>query len=213
MASERTLYKNGLWFFAVMLGLAIRQSLADVVPHVFDPPAHDMKAVLAEVFRLIVFLIVSVRFFLGTVLYFERAYGDPEADERYKRKSLGLDFLFGFLHYVLFFAWAMSIDLHKYQKHWFPVLMALILSYDIPWLIALRNMSTRRLVEMWARINTLTLLLSGLFYTVVRTTVKDVIWAEDAAFICVLFFSTVDMAEMVSGKEIIRRKVERFLAS
>jgi len=209
--AQNGLYKQGLWFYGVIIGLAIKESLVDVFPHLISFQQSDTRVIWFESVRLLVFLALSIRFYLGSVIFFEKAYGRPDSDKVYRRKSFGLDFLFGFLHFLLFFALAMSIDLDKNRKHWFSVFVGAILLYDVPWLIASRNLSTRHLIKMWTAINSLTFVLAAATYSVIRSWQEDALWAELCAYFWIMLANAIDMAEMITEKEIIKDRLQKFI--
>lgn len=206
--SDEQLPKHGLWFFGVILGLAIKEALTHVAPHIFNPAFIDRKALWSEMGRLALFLFLAIRFYLGAVKYFQRAYGDTESG-KYKEKSFGMDFLFGFVHFLFFFGFALSVDVHAVPKHWFPTLLAIILSYDLIWYWFSKD--TRKLIGMWTLINSATLLLSALIYIGARDYFNDAMIAEQIAYVPVVVASAVDMGELTKDKEIFSDWLRRFL--
>lgn len=162
-----------------------------------------------EVIRLAMFLLVSIRFYLGAVIFFERVYGNQAESSRYTHKNFGLDFLFGFVHFLFFSGMALSIDIQENFKHWFPLLMAGTLAYDTLWFISSRRYDTRYLIRLWMVVNLATLLFAIPTYLVVRKVTDDPIPAEIFAYIPVAFFSFVDIGEVTTGNEIVSNALVR----
>jgi hypothetical protein len=203
------LHKHALWFFGVILGLAIKEGLVDVFPHIFRTAVVEQWVMYVEVIRLAMFLLISIRFYLGAVVFFERAYGDPATKINYKKKNFGVDFLFGFVHFLFFSGMALSIDIQENFKHWFPLLMAGALAYDVLWYIFSRRYDTRYLIRLWTVVNLVTLLFAIPTYLIVRRVTDNPVSAETFAYIPVAFFSFVDIGEITTGNEIVSTALVR----
>lgn len=201
------LHKHAFWLYGVIVALAIQKALLAVVPDVFAAfqthPAHPENLRL-ESYRLIVFLVVTIRFFLGSVAFFEDAYESDDADAVYPIKNYARDYVFGLIHFLFFFAWSMSIDAEG-PLRLFPILMALILFYDIPWYFAGRKYDTKRRMKLWAVLNALTLVLAWALYSTAMAAGKDSRAAQAWAFIPVIVISILDIAEIIGRKEIFKK--------
>ena len=207
---DEDLHKHGLWLYGIILSLAIKEALTHVAPHVFNPPAGDARGLIAEFGRLLLFLFLSVRFYLRAVRFFQRAYNNPDSDERYKTKSFPIDFLFGFCLFLFFFGCALSIDVSVIPHFWFPLLVALILFWDLPWCFALRHSDTRHLIKMWAFVNMLTLVVGLLIYFIVRPATDPRI-AEWVAYIPIVIASGIDLAELTGNRELFSEGLRKLL--
>ena len=203
---QETLHEHAFWLYGVIAGLAIEEALGSVIPHLFTRAevsggaSQDTKLLFAAFFRLAVFLIVIIRFYVGSALFFESAHIHVPEHARESKRSYALDFVTGLIHFLLFFIWAFSIDVHTKGLRWFPALLALILLYDVLWVLIylLKGLDKHPLVTFWTMINALTLLLAGLLYAWLR---RQPLVAEQVAFIVVIVASLVDLYEMMTGKE------------
>src|SRR5258708_36586817 len=110
MNTSEGLRKQSFWLYGVIVGLAIKESLETVVRHLISPPPGLLHDTLPESSRLLVFLFLIIQFYLGAVWYFDEVYENPETAKDYTDKNYAVDFLFGLIHFLFFFAWALSID-------------------------------------------------------------------------------------------------------
>lgn len=219
--------KQAFWLYGVIIGLAVKEALTHVLPHIFKAHVSGMVQHLPEVLRLIVFLVLCVRFYLGAAQYFDEAYEkvdvQPSTEEgaldseesQYKKKSFGLDFLFGFFHFLIFSALSLSISYDETRPGeisniLFPILLLIILLYDVLWLVANWRNDTFHLIKLWAFLNIATVAFAGFafFITWLVYRLSDIEFnyfiAEMVALIILLLFSALDIAELIIGKPIIR---------
>jgi hypothetical protein len=210
MALPKELHKHAFWLYGVIVGLAIKESLESVTPHVFAPPTSEI-GVFPDLARLVVFLILIVRFYFGSALFFGSAYEAPETQGAFTNKNYALDFLFGFLHFFIFFLLAFSIDIHTKPVMLFPSLLAVILFFDTLWFVFCRKYDTRDLMVWWMVLNLVTLILSALVYLVADRLGASKTLAEQLAFIPIILASILDFAELVTSKTLIADYVANLL--
>lgn len=201
------LHKHAFWLYGVLIALAIRQALLSVIPDIFkaflEPSGHSENLQL-ESARLFVFLVVTIRFFLGSVSFFEDAYEAEDADTLYPTKNYARDYIFGLIHFLFFFAWSLSIDAEQ-PKRLFPILLAFILFYDVPWYVAGKQYDTKRRMKLWANLNVATLLVAGFVYACARLNGQTYGVAQQWAFVPVVIVSVLDTAEIIGKKEIFKK--------
>ncbi len=206
--------KNAFWLFGVIVGLAIKDAITGVVPHLYRTPLSNLGPHSPELYRLATFLVLSIRFYLGAAAYFDEAYEAAESpDERRPiKKSYGLDFVFGITHFLLFYALAISINFdgdgiysQTISPYIFIGILVLILLYDTPWAIANWKNDTFELIKMWVVLNLITVGLSGIILIFLLW-----LWhptfvyldAEKWILLPVFVFSVIDVAELITGKRI-----------
>jgi hypothetical protein len=208
MAIGEGLHKHAFWLYGVIVGLAIKEALASTVPDILNPTEPKWEALL-DFSRLVVFVFFTTRFFLGSAYFFEEVYTGPNA-VFYDKKNYFLDFLFGLAHFLLFFAWSLTIDFHqKDLEYFFRYILAGLLFYDVLWLIMSRKYDTKRQITPWTALNVVTLILaSGLFW-VTRKLIGQNMIAESVAFVPVFIVSVIDMAELTSGRRLVAEFVIR----
>ncbi len=195
-------HRHAFWVYGVIVGLAIDKALSGLIPHIFTLPNDEPWPFLPEAARFVVFIILIVRFYLGSALYFNDAYLSDEATNLYPRKSYALDFLFGFAHFLFFYALGVSIEIHNKPNGIFPVLLVVILAYDLLWFLASGDNDTRHLIKMWAFVNLITLLVSLVCYLVVNRLGYNALRAEESAFIPIVIVSIIDFAEMITQRPV-----------
>jgi hypothetical protein len=203
--AQEGLHKHAFWLYGVIVGLSIEEALKAVVPHFTSPPEQPPRAVLLDGARLLVFLVLIIRFYLGSGIFFDVAYASADADRRFPKKNYALDFLTGIIHFLFFFGLAIAIDAHANPLWLFPSLVGVILFYDLLWFIVCREYDTRRLMKMWMAVNLGTLGVAALFYLIAITSYTPPVTAELIAYIPILFVSAIDLGEMVRGRPIFAR--------
>lgn len=188
---SKDLHKHAFWLYGVIIGLSIEESLRHVLPHVAEISfynnnlsRHKAIHIGTDVIQLAVFLTLVVRFFLGSVRYFDQAHISPSSS-KYKSKNYALDFFFGLIHFSGFLGLALSFG--EQQPEWlFLFWLAYILSYDLIWVLGCRKYETIRLVYVWAFVNVLTLILSVLLYLLVWTFLRQYFEQYKSYVLCAL---------------------------
>jgi hypothetical protein len=170
--TQETLHKHAFWLYGIIAGLAIKEALSVVVPHVLSflspeanvDPNYNRTLVVAELIRLVVFLVVIVRFYVGSAFFFESAHLNTSGEKPIEPQDYAKDFLSGLLHFLLFFIWSFSIDTLTRALWLFPAILALILSYDFLWLVFCKHIRNHPLLIFWTVINLFTLIAGALIY-------------------------------------------------
>lgn len=206
--SRDNLLQHAIWLYGVIVGFAIEKALSDVVPRIFaasddaaGAAALSKGDLLSDIVRLIIFLAVIIRFYLGAVIFFDSAH--KGSSEKAKRE-FALDFLFGVAHFILFFGWAFSINTANNATHLFPAILAIILLYDLLWFVACKGFDTQKHMKLWMIVNSLTVIICAAIYFITLWLTKNPAIAEFLAFAVVLFVSLLDIIELVSRKKFFR---------
>ncbi|MEK6278912.1 MAG: hypothetical protein AABN95_01010 [Acidobacteriota bacterium] len=217
MAEEEGIHKHAFWLYGVLVGIAIKHALDATIPHIFDPAniasqltANQLALPQAsygpapDLGRLLVFLILIVRFYLGSAFFFsdihDAGYGVSDPSEPFK-KNYALDFICGFTHFVAFVILAMNIDVHTRQLFWFPVLVGFILFYDFIWWVFSQRYYSADYIFWWMVANSITLIVSGMVYLLAYYPLhRDPLVAEACAFLPVVAVSAYDIGAMMMDK-------------
>lgn len=198
---------HALWIYGVIVGLAIRESLAHAVSHIFpeSPPAQPLhvgdQQLILESLRVVVFLLTIIRFYFGAALYFDKMYSEDAAPGH---RSFGFDFLTGTAHFLIFFVWSYSITFHTRINHGlsgFLVVMFVILLYDVLWYLSSLRYDTASFIALWTVLNGLTALICFVWFIVASWFTSQEI-AEATCFFPLLLMAIVDLGDMVSGKNL-----------
>jgi hypothetical protein len=199
-------HSHAFWVYGVIVGLAIREALVKVLAAPLSSSAtpHDM---LLNAFRLLIFLGMIIRFYLGSAIYFEEVYCGPNALVAYPTKNYGIDFLLGLIHFILFFGWSETITspdrfAHGLSSYLFT--LGVILLYDFVWWAICFKYSTCRTIRVWAVLNGATVLVSYLVLLFLNTFAWfGNVGNEMITLIPIGFMIIVDFGEMISGRNLI----------
>ena len=196
------LHNHAFYLYGVIVGLAIREALVDTGPHVFIPSNVAPWKIHLEALRLIVFLATIGCFYFGAGVYFDKVHLG-ESSTNYSKKSYGLDFVMGLIHFLFFFAWALTLTNHSRNSlgisPFYGFLSAVFL-YDLVWLIANIRFDAAHEIKMWAVMCLIVwCLATGLFFTVRAITNNDVL-AEEISLGLYACYLVGDAVELFSGK-------------
>lgn len=218
MTTDKNIRRHTAWLYAVIVGLAIQQAFVTLVPHLINPGVtaeliqsnpsfhfpHPQVSVYPEVLRIIVFLVLIVRFYLGSTFFFSIAYERSDSDILFPTKNYATDFVFGLLHFLSFLILALTIDLHSTPPHTFVYLVGFVLFYDLFWFMFSFRQSTSRLIFWWMLINVLTALVSAMIYLVIWEMFRDPFKAETYALWLVIMVSLMDLGLMMTRRPFFR---------
>ncbi|HYT82219.1 MAG TPA: hypothetical protein VEK86_02120 [Gemmatimonadales bacterium] len=231
MAKAR-FHQHAFWVYGVIVGLAIKEALSAVLPHLLEyfrtPPASAFASI-SEAWKLLVFLIAIVRFYIGSGLYFTEYHSDEVVKSEVNNDGNNdaattikstvasnasveggyvTDFLSGVLHFILFFAWSLSINLAPRPEQRFPftvfeIVLGVVLLYDLVWWLVCRGARSKTQVRYWALANlatfVLVLVVHLLAFCVFRASIP---LAEGLALIPVFGISIFDILGMAKASEV-----------
>lgn len=202
--------RNAFVLYSVLLGFAVKEALWTAIPQIISansfPYGPDFSNVhrnstlaLLQVVRLIAFLFLTIRFFLGSAYFFHLAYGNKDAETDFPVKNIGADAIFLFIQAVGFLSLAFSISVQFVPTRLFVFSLLFVLLYDLFWYSFSLGKSTSRLLFFGTVVNLLTALLATLIYMVVFVTSFSAVRAEIAALILVLMVSALDVGFLMRG--------------
>ncbi len=216
MATHKPLREHAFWLYGVLVGLAIKAGLEGALPHIIQF-AHINELLTPQqlsrpqafygfypdLVRLIVLLILIVRFYLGSAYFFGDVHpnnGNNEAEVDSKT-NYALDFISGFAHFLAFVILGLTIDVHTVPIFWFPIVITFILLYDgLWWAFSMPYKKTRKIIKWWALVNALNFGASLLIYALLLLLKFDSLIAELWSYSVVLGVSAYDIGSMMSGK-------------
>jgi hypothetical protein len=204
----------------------VEEALRHVLPHVGELLTSATMdgieiGILLEFLRLALFLCLVVRFYLGSVRFFNRAHVSADAHVDYPTSNYTLDFFFGLIHFSAFLALSLSID-SKNPTGVFLFWLGFILLYDFVWLFGCRHYSTFDLVKLWALINGLTFICAIavyflLLWILLKTTSLSAsalsFWTEIGFIIPVFIFTIIDIRELFKSEPIFAKWLQYFSRS
>jgi hypothetical protein len=191
----KQLREQMFWIYTVIVGFSLRQVMVDVLPRVLPFGFVDPTQAVAqgddwwlEFLRLVVFLMMITRFFLGSVVFFKNA------ETAYKR-----DVFVGYLHFLVFFAWSLTL---KSPFVWsglsaFLFVLAIILLFDyLYW--GSESWTPKSYIRVWAARNLSTLICSFVPALIfVHYCHASQIQTEILPLLFVLGVTTLDFYEML----------------
>lgn len=196
-----SIHKHAFWIYGVIVGLAIKEAMSDTLPELFKSASLNTWSKFAVAAKLALFLMMTIRFYLGSAHFFDSAHCGPKASEL-ENKSYSIDFIFGAFHFLIFSVWAMSLA-DGMPDTLFLNLMWVILGFDVIWYFFCRSFDTRHLMKLWMVFNLTTLLVSALTYLFFLQWFSR-FTAELLALIPVLIASVIDIRELITGKNIVK---------
>jgi hypothetical protein len=149
------LAKEGVWFYGVIAALAVEKAVEGFLHSLptswfFDPthprpynPEEFVPGIgghFLEAFRVVLLLIMGVRFYFGAVWLSEqhlknRARHNVQPHDAWRRARYWRnDFVTGIFHFVLFFAWSLTVTVHNVHLRFFSsyfILLEVILLGDL----------------------------------------------------------------------------------
>jgi hypothetical protein len=199
------IHTQSFWVYGVIVGLAIREALSRTIPGIVSSNPDPGWFVRLETWRLLIFLTMIIRFYLGSSLFFNKAYIDPVSSPKFQKKSYGLDFICGLVIFMIFFGWSITIGDKTRLSHGmsnFLLLLTVILAYDFVWFIVNLRYDTVHSIKLWMAINILTFVFAAVIFFAIREIRSNDVLAEELAFIPVALFSYGDFVEMISNNRV-----------
>jgi hypothetical protein len=211
-------HNHAFFVYGVIVGLSIREALVKVVPHALPAlveggavtPADSSAQITLEAARLVTFLVVLIRLYIGAGIYFDRVYCAEASEKNFPKKNYGLDFLMGTIHFIILFVWAETIVGHNRFAHGmsgFLRLLGLVLLYDLVWWVLSADYDTVGFVRRWAILNLFTVVVSLLILLLIDTWALTSDKTAEILALCPVFvMSVVDFGEMFGGKNALTSK-------
>lgn len=219
--NSRDIHKHAFWLYSVIIGLSVEEALRHVLPHIGELNSVRALHIGLDGLQLALFLCLVVRFFLGSVRYFDEAH-IGESALQYKTKNYALDFFFGLIHFSGFLGLSLSIG---HSKDWvFLFWLTYILLYDLIWILGCRKYETIQIVYVWTVVNVVTFLISlalSLIVWVLASSVfnyyvthPDRVWFTVSIIfmIPIFFFSFIDIYSIFKADTVFERWFSKFSA-
>ncbi|MCU1328207.1 MAG: hypothetical protein JWN34_3577 [Bryobacterales bacterium] len=127
------LHKSAFWIYGVT-AMVMREPLSIVLRHSTTAGWRD-PAVQLEAVRALIVLGLLSRQFLAAGIFFDRVYLQPEAAERFPRRSYPVDFLFGMGELLLAVGASTVVGT---ASPTFNVIVAVVLLSEGAWLLVAR---------------------------------------------------------------------------
>ncbi len=208
-------HKEVFWIYGVIVGLAIREALVTTLHHLFLMPSVDPWQLHIEAWRTVLFLMMIIRFYFGSLIFFNDTYIDRGRSAEVAIKSYGLDFFMGLMHFIILFAWSVTIVSHGPRRYFglsnFLIVMAVVLAFDLVWWVFNSGYDTKKRIKLWTAVNLLTLGLSALVFLVVKVSTDNPQIAEEAAMVPVGMIAGVELLGMISERAIFAEWIRKLV--
>ena len=199
------LHTHANYIYGVIVGLAIREALVRTVPQLIPPFSLELWKVYLVVFRLILFLLTITCFYFGAGIYFDKVHLNPETAVKYPRKSYGLDFASGLIHFLIFFAWSLTVvDFSRHAAGVSPFLFLLsaVFLYDLVWIFANVRFDSVQEIKMWTLMCLFVFVVATAVFFVSRTITQNDVFSEELALVVYLAYLAGDAVELLTGQPV-----------
>jgi hypothetical protein len=147
------LQKQALWLVGVLMGIAIKEAMTNI--HAVFVSHFELLDWLLGAVPLLLFFLVSLRFYLSAIQYFTVAFESSAPASELRRQRFSVDLIFGFAHVAFVCFWGLSIALFDGRWPVFPGLLITILLCDVLW-YAWAVSDTRRTIRIRVLVNAVT---------------------------------------------------------
>jgi hypothetical protein len=212
----RRLHNHAFYLFSVVVGLAIREVLARTGPDLFLPNHAERWQVHLEALRLITFLLTIGCFYFGAGVYFDKTHINRETECHYAKKNYGLDFAAGLIHFLAFFAWAITINDFSRTPKWgispFWGFLTVVITYDVAWLIANLKYDTVQEIKLWALGCVVAFFFSSAVFVILKFVfLTDPVVAEEWCFVPYWLYLCGDLTELFTGRPFFLDLIKKLL--
>jgi hypothetical protein len=125
-------HDHAFWIYGVIVALAIREALSTVIPHTIPILAQSQitsqpepkNQLILEAMRLVLFLAMTIRFYLGSCRYFDQVYCADDSAVKFPHANYSMDFVLGLIHFLLFFTWSETLVKSRPSQPWVERILA-----------------------------------------------------------------------------------------
>ena len=171
--------------------------MVKVIPLFTKPDFSFNWETLLCLIRLVIFLLMITRFYLGAAIVFSLRI------EKGEELRSGIDLFVGLAHFLMFVAWATTLTLNgNLWWHTSPFLVFLggILLYDVVWwLFSKFSRGRNPMLPKWTVLNAATLAISCGIYWVLVWCGIDRMAAEEWCFLPAVICSLYDITKLLTG--------------
>jgi hypothetical protein len=206
-----------VFLYGAVVGLAIREAFARVGPDLVQFLSTDaaLWKIHLEALRLIIFFFAISTFYIGSIVFFDKVHLCEEAQQSYPKSNYGYDFWFGLVHFVIFFFCAITINDFSRTKaglSLFVIYLSFICLYDLLWLYVNRKQDSFEEIKVWAWSSAVVVFLAGVAFLVTKKIFeKDDVIAEYASLTFFAAYLWIDLAELLTGNQIISKWMLKLL--
>jgi hypothetical protein len=209
------LHNHGFYLYGVVVGLAIREALTRSAPVLVHPLTAQPWMVRLEALRLVVFLLAISCFYFGAGVYFDKVHLNELTAQKYQTKSYGMDFASGLIHFLIFFAWALTIGEYvppyRFGISPFLFFLSAVFLYDLVWLAVNHDCESVQEIKMWALMSAVVFVLATVVFFACRTIWQNDLGAEELAFVVYLLYLIGDAVELFGDRPFFLPLIKKLL--
>lgn len=202
------------WLLTVVMGIAITTAVKDLSVLVTTQTGTSNTPILPALVRFAIFLLLSIRWTLGALWYFDKAYISKNPP------ALGVNYFFDFFKFLIGFlifvplaltvtsppanpsplsSWLNNLLIENKELSAFIWILILLLLYDCIWFVLkcilwiINKEAPRRITAFWAILNLITLLICLLLVFFRAFLGKSLHGAESQILFVILAASIIDI--------------------
>ncbi len=199
--SAEDAHRDAFWVITVVGGMSLTKALEEAVPAI---KYHSSGSNTIIIFRLLLFALTAVRFFIGASAFFQEVHIQSDHEQKFPHRNYVVDFSGAIAHFSLLYLMAVNIkevptESRLSQQAFFLAYLSVLL-FDWLWLLWSLSYSTASKILKWALSNSLTALLCGLLFLLFRFDWIDRTGFEVLLFVVTVVFSFPDIMRMARAE-------------
>jgi hypothetical protein len=197
-------HRDALWVVTVVGGRALTRALEECIPAISLLRWSLLSGVVT--IRLFIFIVLSVRLFIGASIFFNKVHLQEDRDIAYPRRNYVLDFTSSIFHFSVLYWMALqstsAANLPRFagaSEQFFYALIG-VLMYDWLWWVVSIHYSARASIRKLATSNTTTGLACALLFLMFGLGSLTRGQFELALAAVVFLFGIPDMIRLTAGE-------------
>lgn len=202
--SAEDAHRDAFWVIAVVGGMSIAKAIEDSLGAISVGHWTSENAVILP--RFFLFLLTSVRFFIGSNVFFQAVHLERGHETKFPRRNYALDFGSAIFHFSILYALAVNIKIIPappvfISNELFFLFLCAVLLYDWAWYFASTAYDTAPYIKKWAWYNTLAVFIPSVALAFAfKQGVIDRPWFEILLAIVISITSLPDLINMAHGE-------------
>jgi hypothetical protein len=195
-------HRDAFWVITVVGGMSVAKAIEQFITGV--SLSHWSLGVGVVILRMIVFLVIAVRFFIGASVFFQQVHIEAGHDLKFPNRNYVIDFSSAIAHFSILYWLALGIGTEPsspvvLEHEQFSLALCMVLLYDWVWYALSAASSCTKIIRSWATRNTLTLIPCVIAFILFFLGYIDRGWFEILQAFSILLFSFPDMVGMAKG--------------
>jgi hypothetical protein len=202
MSTEEA-HRDAFWVITVVGGMSVARAIEDSLNALSISHWTPENAIVLS--RFVVFLLTSVRFYIGASVFFQRVHIELGHGRIFPARNYVVDFGSAIFHFSILYAVAANIKtvagppFHLSDERFFLALCFMLL-YDWAWYLASTPYDTARYIRKWAWYNTIAVFIPCVaIFAGLKIGVIDMEWFEILVAAWIVVSSLPDLHRMSRG--------------